>query len=130
MLTVVKMNSQFDVENIDESLLDLLCEKNNCTVQEESVLDLLCKKNESSTPDESPLDKMLETFELCQEMVSSVLDDVQPKEDKSSILESTDPDILQDVYRDMLQEDGGWHNQEYAIAEVERRLNLRKERND
>lgn len=104
----MKMDPQFDVMDIlDESVMDMLLEKNLSAEQKESVLDQLCRRNESSTPDESALDKILAENAL---------------EEHSSLIESAPDEVLKEIHQDMAQDDGHWHNQEYAMAEVERRL--------
>lgn len=117
------MDLRCDVmENFDNDelrLLDLLCEKNiaEAKPEEEVLLDLLCKKNEEhDLTQKSSLDMLMETFESNQD----------------DIIGSADAKVLQDIHKEMLHElhevDGGWHNQEYSMAEVERRIKERTQK--
>lgn len=123
------MDPQFDISNdLDGPLLDLLCQKNESSTPEESVLDLLCRKNESLTPNRSHLKELCQTLEESTvNMVDFVLNEDITTQESSSLIDSASPDELKDIYREMKNDDGAWHNQEYAFAEVERRLKMKQE---
>lgn len=67
------MDQQFDImENLDETLLDLLCQKNESPPAKESVVDQLCKKNEALAETMSILDRLCQTLEAQDHSVDSV----------------------------------------------------------
>jgi hypothetical protein len=71
------------------------------------VLDQLCSNNEAM-PLNEPCD--------------FVLDEAPPL---SSLIDEASSEVLNAIYREMDNEDESWHNQEYALAEVDKRLRLR-----
>lgn len=108
------MDHRFDVmENLDDSLLENLCLHNEVLMQEATALDKLCQANESSSQDMTSLELSLEKLRL-------------NSSDKTtdSLLDTASTETVKQVYREMSNEDAGWHNQEYAMAEAEQRLRL------
>lgn len=101
----------------DTSVLDQLCLANELSTPDPpSALDQLIKANECSEPDVTTTttnawEKMIETMLEESESLTPLLDKAAP------------PEMVQQVYREMdTVDDGGWHNQEYAMEETERRL--------
>jgi len=102
------MDHTFDVkEHLEDSLMEKLCEKNLSETMEESALDQLCQ---SLLVDDN-----------------SVSGDDIILEDSPSLIDSAPPEVLEEIRREMDSENGSWHNQEYAMQEVERRILLKKE---
>ena len=105
-----------DVREEEIVALNQLCQANeSCIPDPPSPLDQLMQANECSEPDMTALDQLFE------QMVAKVLEE---EESKTPLYDSAPPDLLAQVRREMDLEDGGWHNQEYAMAEVEQRLGL------
>jgi len=96
---------------------------------DDSVLDQLCLANESSTPDPpSSLDLLIEAnnASLTDDPLSALDQLCESMMEKESLLDTAPPEMVAKVQREMDMEEGvgGWPNQEYGMAEAERRLGL------
>lgn len=104
-------------DSIDTSVLDELCLANEMSIPDTpSVLDQLVDANATmEEQDMSELDKLYES------LIEKVLEE---NESSTPLLDSAPAELVAQVHREMNSEDGGWHNQEYGMAEAERRLGL------
>lgn len=129
----LKMDIASDITD-DDSVLDELCAHNAKETSQTTILDMLCARNETLTPTESVLEKLCQHNESDNDMLdqqqhlATDMADWVLKEDRDPyvMLNGATPEELREIEIEMNQDEGGWHNQEHCMAEMERRLVLKK----